>query len=257
MHAQGETVNRTILSRRSASKKLLVIPAVISGNAFGQQETQGVPIRLDHNVLSMTKRSVVQVFASNSTGSGFIVAAGKSTHCLTNLHVVRSSMQLASRDDPARRQASPIVVRSAFGIERQASVWKVHVGFDLALLRLESALPDELAANVDESLPRAGQPVFIWGAPYGQALVPIDGTVASVYSGSVSLDSVQTPANLIRMRLSAQPGNSGGPVLTLDGRVIGMVTQRDETSGVSNGFSTAVSTSAFWTAIHGFILAAG
>ncbi|MBL0085181.1 MAG: trypsin-like peptidase domain-containing protein [Ideonella sp.] len=210
-----------------------------------------MPIRLDQDVLASTKRSVLQVFASNSSGSGFVVATRQATYCLTNLHVVQSSMTFSSNTNAS--QSGPVRVRTAFGASQDALVWKWHLGLDIALLRISPGLSDAVAAVVDTSTAAGGQAVFIWGAPYGEALVPIDGIVHSSYQGSVGLNGVQKDAQLIRLRLAAQPGNSGGPVMNLAGRVLGVVTQRSEQQGVSDGYSIAVATRTFWPDIHGFI----
>jgi serine protease Do len=97
---------------------------------------------------------------------------------------------------------------------------RVDSDHDLALLELppDAALPGlELAASTE---PRQGEWIVVLGRPFGA------GTTATVGIVSALPGAVTMPATLARrlqLNVAVNPGNSGGPVLDLAGRVVGVV----------------------------------
>ena len=89
---------------------------------------------------------------------------------------------------------------------------------DLALLK--SAQPASAIARIRADAPKPGESIVVYGFPL-PGLLASSGTVTTgIVSASAGLRN-----NLARFQISApvQPGNSGGPVLDAEGRVIGVV----------------------------------
>ncbi len=130
---------------------------------------------------------------------------------LTNLHVVQG----------ARR----IKVTFADGHVSDAQVINVQPHNDLAVLRAKS-IPDDLQAATMRStadlLP--GDEVTAVGFPFGIGPSTSSGVVSGLKREFNSPDGQQTITNLIQFDAAANPGNSGGPLVTNDGAVVGIVT---------------------------------
>ena len=179
-----------------------------------------------HSLPSATARaaetvapSVVRVmgFASNkqgkeverSVGTGVVIV--DTGIILTNLHVVRGAERLS--------------VTFADGTESDASITGAQPENDLAVLRAHK-LPDDLQAAPLRSTQRlrAGDGVVVIGFPFGIGPSASAGVVSGLEREFESPESGQVLRNLIQFDAAANPGNSGGPLVTLDGEVVGIVT---------------------------------
>jgi S1-C subfamily serine protease len=89
---------------------------------------------------------------------------------------------------------------------------------DLALLRAPVRLP--VAAIRDDGGIRAGDSVVAVGFPLPGLLA----SEANVTTGTVSaLAGIDNDTRFLQITVPVQPGNSGGPLLDLEGRVVGVV----------------------------------
>jgi S1-C subfamily serine protease len=142
-------------------------------------------------------------------GSGVVIVDNGTI--LTNLHVVSG----------ARR----IKVTFADGFESEASVVGSQPENDLAVLRAR-AIPDDLHAATMRSTGdlRAGDEVIAVGFPFGIGPSVSSGVVSGLKRQFRSPDGQQMLTNLIQFDAAANPGNSGGPLVTMDGEVVGIVT---------------------------------
>ena len=130
---------------------------------------------------------------------------------LTNLHVVWG--------------AKKIKVRFANGHETEATMIGAQPENDLAVLKAQS-LPDDLEAATMRSTAdlRPGDHVIAVGHPFGIGPSVSYGVVSGLKRDFRSPDGEKTLTNLIQFDAAANPGNSGGPLVTMDGHVIGIVT---------------------------------
>lgn len=156
---------------------------------------------------------------SRGVGSGFIV--DPSGYVITNFHVIKEadSIQVTLLD--GRTLAAEVV-----GVEREA---------DLALLKMEGKnFPAVELANSDDV--RVGQWVLAIGSPFGLDWTVTQGIISAVRPGSKGL----ARGKLIQTDAAVNPGNSGGPLVDLDGRVIGVNTMIVSQMGGFQGISMAV-----------------
>jgi len=144
-----------------------------------------------------------------SLGTGVVIVANGTI--LTNLHVVWG----------ARR----IRVRFANGHESEAHLIGTQPENDLAVLRATS-LPDDLEAATMRSTAdlRPGDHVIAVGNPFGIGPSVSHGVVSGLRREFRSPEGEKTLSNLIQFDAAANPGNSGGPLVTMDGHVVGVVT---------------------------------
>jgi S1-C subfamily serine protease len=130
---------------------------------------------------------------------------------LTNLHVVQG----------ARR----IRLMFADGSESGASVSGVQAHNDLAVLQAHT-VPDDLHAatlrGTQDLMP--GDQVVVVGFPFGIGPSTSAGVISGLDRSFRSPEGEQDIRNLIQFDAAANPGNSGGPLVTMDGEVVGVVT---------------------------------
>jgi S1-C subfamily serine protease len=144
-----------------------------------------------------------------SLGTGVVIIDNGTI--LTNLHVVSG--------------AKKIRVRFANGHESDAMLVGAQPENDLAVLKAMS-LPDDLEAATMRSTAdlRPGDHVIAVGHPFGIGPSVSYGVVSGLKREFRSPEGEKTLTNLIQFDAAANPGNSGGPLVTMDGQVVGVVT---------------------------------
>lgn len=162
---------------------------------------------------------VVRVEHSAGLGSGFVIDS--EGHILTNAHVV----------DGAKGE-----ITVSFSNEEKvvAKVIGVDNATDVAVLKVD--LPASALTVIplgDSATQQVGDPVVAIGNPFGQ-----DRTVTSGIISAVAR-SIQAPNGFmidgaIQTDAAINHGNSGGPLLDMQGRVIGINSQID-TGGTGDG----------------------
>jgi S1-C subfamily serine protease len=130
---------------------------------------------------------------------------------LTNLHVVSG--------------AKKIRLRFSNGHESDARMVGAQPENDLAVLKADS-LPDDLEAATMRSTAdlRPGDEVIAVGHPFGIGPSVSAGVVSGLRREFRADDGERKLSNLIQFDAAANPGNSGGPLVTMDGHVVGIVT---------------------------------
>lgn len=130
---------------------------------------------------------------------------------LTNLHVVQG--------------AQIIKVTFADGLEATASITGTQPENDLAVLQAHK-MPDDLIAATMRSTAdlRPGDQVLAVGFPFGIGPSASAGVVSGLKRTFRSPEGDKDISNLIQFDAAANPGNSGGPLVTMDGQVVGIVT---------------------------------
>jgi S1-C subfamily serine protease len=145
-------------------------------------------------------------------GSGFLIDA--KGYLVTNAHVVKGS--------------TSIIILNNKGQEFKAQIVFTDAGKDLAILKIEDSdyIPfTKLPYSIRKSSSELGEQIFTLGFPKDE-IVYNEGYLSSKngYDG----DTVNC-----QIAVSANPGNSGGPVLNKSGEVIGILsTAQQNAEGV-------------------------
>lgn len=144
-----------------------------------------------------------------SVGTGVVIV--DKGIILTNLHVVQN--------------AQIIKVTFADGLESTASITGVQPENDLAVLQAHKIPDDLIAATMRSTADLApGDQVMAVGYPFGIGPSASQGVISGLKRNFRSPEGKQMMSNLIQFDAAANPGNSGGPLVTMDGEVVGIVT---------------------------------
>ena len=153
--------------------------------------------------------SVAILQGRNGSGSGFLVEAGL---LATNRHVIEGEIV-----DQIRVQW-PDAGRQYQGSYSLTLVYEDPV-IDLALLEIDVKLPP-LALALD-ARPARGQEIMCIGSPGVGGGQMLNNAIGRGLLGTSTIIDGQT---YLQLDLAVNPGNSGGPVFNMDGKVIGVVT---------------------------------
>ena len=161
---------------------------------------------------------------AQAQGSGFVIDSDG--HIVTNDHVVEN--------------ADSVSVRFWNGDTYSASVVGTDPSTDLAVIKVDAPAsmlhPIELA---NSSAVQVGDGVVAIGSPFGLEETVTTGIVSALHRQMTSPnnftidDSIQTDAAI-------NHGNSGGPLLNTQGKVIGITSQIESDSGGNDGVGFAV-----------------
>jgi serine protease Do len=158
---------------------------------------------------------------SYSVGSGFIV--DKSGYIITNYHVVND--------------ASRITVGLWNGEEYPAQIVGLDEETDLAVLKIEADKDLPFLKFADSEKVKVGDWVLAIGSPFGLAQTVTAGIISQVKRETPSTTSFQ---KFIQTDAAINRGNSGGPLVNMDGEVIGVNSQIATSTGDYNGIGFAL-----------------
>jgi serine protease Do len=172
-------------------------------------------------IVALVKPSVVYLEGSKRSGTGFLVT--DTGLIATNAHVAR--------------EEETLLARLPGGVQLEAGVAYIDDEVDIALLKVDGANFPHLVL-ADTSTLQQGQEVLAVGNP-GQAML------FSVTRGIVS--AVQKfpnagPGTWIQTDAQLNPGNSGGPLVNLQGEVVGITTLKPAAKDLT-GIGFALSSS--------------
>ncbi|MBN8871714.1 MAG: Do family serine endopeptidase [Rhodospirillales bacterium] len=181
----------------------------------GAGPMQGLPFPFNQMVPQQGRPRAVE-----ARGSGFIINANGTI--VTNNHVVKDATSVSVTLDDGRQLPAKIVGRDP---RTDIAVLKVDAGGKLPYIQL---------GNSRDVKP--GEWVVAMGNPFG-----LGGTVTAGIVSAVSRDIGSGPYDqFIQIDAPINQGNSGGPLFTQDGKVIGMNTAILSPSGGSVGIGFAV-----------------
>ncbi len=177
------------------------------------------------------------------TGVGSGVVIVDKGVILTNLHVVAG----------ARR----VKVVFADGLESNATVVGLQPENDLAVLQA-ATIPDDLVPatlrSTNDLAP--GDEVIAVGFPFAIGPSVSAGVVSGLRRQFMSPQGKRLLTNLIQFDAAANPGSSGGPLVTTDGAVVGIVTAilnpSEQRVFVGIGFAVPIENAAAAVGIHPF-----
>jgi putative serine protease PepD len=162
-------------------------------------------------IAASVEPSVVTISTADSLGSGWVADSdGSGSDVVTNLHVVAGAWN-----------AGIATVDVVIGDRTiNGTITRVDVNDDLVSIHIAASLPALLRA---EQRPQLAQSVMAVGSPLG-----LDGSVSiGVVSGFRSIEG----SDYLQFSAAISPGNSGGPVIDADGRVVAVATAKFVASG--------------------------
>jgi 2-alkenal reductase len=154
-------------------------------------------------------------------GSGWTYSADG--YVVTNAHVVEG--------------ADSFVIQYYDGTQVEAELVGKDTFQDVAVLKLQLGDGEEVpgVAKVgDSTAMRAGDPVVAIGSPLGEFTNSVSDGIIGGLDRSLDDGNGASLDNLIQHDAEISPGNSGGPLLNMQGEVIGMNVAKVETTA-SNG----------------------
>jgi serine protease Do len=191
-----------------------VSPAVVAVEAVKQTQPRGS---------SGKSRSI------DESGSGVLIRVARhpGIYVLTNNHVIQ--------------QAPPDQITVSLAdnrILKPSRVW-ADPESDVAIMLLNVAeLPT--AALGDSDGARVGQWVLAIGSPFGLNQTVTHGIISARERGQVSLGSTIRIKDFLQTDAAINPGSSGGPLINLDGEVIGINTAIASHSGSNSGVAFSI-----------------
>jgi prepilin-type processing-associated H-X9-DG protein len=189
--AVRHTLRNTLLPSPAAKAYEVVRPSVVLVRGLGHEQDGDE---------GTTQRGI---------GSGVVIV--DKGIILTNLHVVLG--------------AERVNVVFADGHESEAAVVSVQPENDLAVLQAKTIPDDLFPATLRSTGDLAlGDEVVAVGFPFGIGPSVSAGVVSGLRREFFSREGKRVLTNLIQFDAAANPGSSGGPLVTADGEVVGIVT---------------------------------
>jgi S1-C subfamily serine protease len=191
------------------------------------------------DIYSSARRGVVQVLAtsvvsdnpffgsreSQALGSGFVI--DKSGHVVTNYHVVEN--------------ASRVEVSFSANDEMPATVVGTDPSTDIAVLKIRGAQNRSLTPlvlGISRGV-NVGDAVVAIGNPFGLERTVTAGIVSALQR-EITAPNGFAIEQVIQTDAAINHGNSGGPLLNADGRVIGVNAQIETETGGNVGIGFAI-----------------
>jgi len=184
------------------------------------------------DLVEKVEPAVVQVKCDHgSFGSGVVIDADGTV--ATNYHVIEGTRhaQASFRDG----KSLPVLGYLA-----------IDPGHDLAILKLEIKHRKLSSVPLALNLPRKGEKVAAFGAPKGLTFTTSEGIVSAVRVGTDSAIAgdftrlgYERNATWVQTTAAISPGNSGGPLINMNGQIVGLNTLT-MTTGSNLNFAISV-----------------
>lgn len=182
------------LSRASQMVSQAVAPSVVHINTQGN----------DTDLFTLPMRGPRGPIPAEGQGSGFVVDS--TGYILTNQHVVKDAIDIQVTLADGRKYEGTIA-----GFDKET---------DLALLKIDA---DQLTPIRwgDSDMADTGAMVWAVGSPFGLERSVTSGILSAKNRAGLAGTAYQ---NFLQTDTAVNPGNSGGPLVNTDGRVIGVNT---------------------------------
>jgi len=250
---QPQQIPRPELSIPGVSQKSSVRFPTVSSSAyadFSSAKARGTQFKdelvsrtrglQDISLFHLAAPSVVLILVKDALGSGSLL---QDNIILTNLHVVDHNREVTVVFKPADPSGKPSQEEVVKG-----DVIKIDAQRDLALVRPRS-LPNRPVAplQIDATDLEVGTDVAAIGHPEGQSWTYTKGIVSQIrpdFKWSTGQGESHR-ATVIQTQTPINPGNSGGPLLSDDGRIVGINSFR-ATEGEGLNFAVAAKDIAYF-----------
>ncbi len=179
-------------------------------------------------IYNKCRDSVVEINAYSSlsdSGQGSGVIISSDGYIVTNKHVVGTS--------------TSFTVVFSDNTSEEATVVGTDSLTDIAVLKVNRTglTPIEFGSSDNLSV---GQKIYTIGNPYGYSWSFTDGMISGLERMVSTSSSSSVIPNMIQTNALVNPGNSGGPLLSSSGEMIGLISSIYSTSGSAEGISFAL-----------------
>lgn len=167
-------------------------------------------------------------FLRRGSGSGWIY--DEQGHVVTNAHVVRGARAIEAQFPDGRVAQATVVGDDPFT--------------DIAVLKLDNPGTVFPIQRATDAVPRQGQRGFAFGSPFGFKFSMTEGIVSGLGRDPANARDFGGFTNYIQTDAAVNPGNSGGPLVNVNGRLIGMnvaIATASDTQGTNEGDSAGIS----------------
>ncbi|CAH1001134.1 Putative serine protease HtrA [Neolewinella maritima] len=229
--ANGETAERYRSDAPVArTAPLPPLPAAAIDLRLAARRTTPAVVHVDARVIGRDRATVKALFGreensgtTGGEGSGVIYSADG--YIVTNYHVIQAADRVMVTTSDRRRYTATVV-----GTEPKS---------DLAVLKIEAdSLPFLELADSDEAEP--GQWVLAVGSPLGLTSTVTAGIVSAKGRSLSILRDADAIESFIQTDAAVNPGNSGGPLVDAEGRLLGINTAIASKTGRFQGYSFAI-----------------
>ena len=193
------------------------------------------------DVVALVENSVVEIttnyvvsgtmfsqYVSSGAGSGVIVSQANNVgYIVTNNHVIEG--------------ATKIIVRLKDGTELEATLVGTDSMTDLAVLTVKTDIELTTASFGESDKLVVGQEVLAIGNPLGELGGTVTNGIVSALEREVNIDGEKM--TLLQTNAAVNPGNSGGGLFDMYGRLIGIVNAKSSGDDVEGlGFAIPINT---------------
>jgi putative serine protease PepD len=176
------------------------------------------------SIYKLANKGVVEIMAGQGQGSGFVYDANG--NIVTNAHVVDG--------------AGSISVKFWNGKTFSARLVGTDPSTDLAVLKIDAPVSELFPLSLgDSSSLVVGDPVVAIGSPFGLEGTVTSGIVSALHREMTSPNRFAID-NSIQTDAAINHGNSGGPLLNAQGKVVGVNSQIESNSGGNEGVGFAI-----------------
>ncbi len=161
-----------------------------------------------------------------SDGEGSGVIYNEHGYVVTNYHVVRGAGEIRVRMSDRRSYAARLI-----GQDPKS---------DLAVLKIEGEEKFPYLEIADSDLAEPGEWVLAVGNPLGLTSTVTAGIVSAKGRNISLLKDLDAIESFIQTDAAVNPGNSGGPLVSADGKLLGINTAIASRTGRFQGYSFAI-----------------
>ena len=209
---------------RNVASAVILATSLAAPSSHGQESLPLKTVAAIKDATVYIVTAVVDDDEPKQTGSGFLIRSdGRAGYVVTNAHVITPE-----KGQFRAKPTTSVVFRSGAKAERKAKAEVVAVDSerDLAVLKVDGVpdLPRPIDISKEVELVET-MPVYVFGFPFGEALA-FGQKSPSVVVGrggvsSIRRDEDDRPRKVL-IDGALNPGNSGGPVVDAQGRLVGV-----------------------------------
>jgi S1-C subfamily serine protease len=241
--------------RRLAPAVLLMVLAGLLGPDAGRAGAQTVrqvfeKVAPSTVIIRARGRDVTGTGQTRFTETGSGVLISKDGQVMTASHVVHAMDE--------------VTVEFLGGETVTAKIVASEPAADLSLLKLDRVPPGAVVAEMaDSDTIKVGDQVIVVGAPYGLSYSLSVGYVSARWAPNTVYRTMPL-AEFFQTDATINTGNSGGPMFSMDGKVIGVVSHNISKGGGSEGLGFVVTLNtarqlllerrSFWSGLEGVLL---